>query len=74
MIVEEPENLTTLAHIKNGVVINMSVSNPDNEIEYEDIVVEIPEGIEAGIGWEYVDGIFIDNREKPEVPEEDIIS
>lgn len=51
-----------MAHIVEGKVVN--VSNWDGESEWtpNEEVVEIPEGVVAGIDWDYIDGEFIDNR------------
>ena len=64
-----------MAHIVDGKVVN--VSNWDGQSEWNPIeeVVEIPvveiidevtgESLQypaAGIGWDYVDGVFVDNR------------
>ena len=54
--------MKTYAHIVNSKVVNVSLWDgvtpwiPDEEI------VEIPEGMTAGIGWDYIDGGFVDNR------------
>ena len=64
-----------MAHIVNSTVVN--VSNWDGETQWAPVekVVEIPtveyvdeetgemlKRVTAGIGWDYVDGEFIDNR------------
>jgi hypothetical protein len=58
----EPENLKTYAHIVDGRVVNVSLWDGESAWEPEEQVVEIPEGVTAGIDWDYVDGEFVDNR------------
>jgi hypothetical protein len=64
----EPDNLKTMAHIVDGKVVNVSVWDGVSEWAPAEEVVEIPDGTTAGIGWDYVDGEFVDNR--PVVEEE----
>jgi hypothetical protein len=64
----EPDNLKTMAHIVDGKVVNVSVWDGVSEWTPAEQVVEIPDGTTAGIGWDYVDGEFVDNR--PVVEEE----
>ena len=63
--IEQPENLKIYAHVANGKVVNVSVwaETPEDKS-----LVKIPEGSPAGIGWDYIDGEFVDNRPKPEIP------
>ena len=51
-----------MAHIVDGKVVNVSLW--DGEIRWDpaEEVVEIPEGVSAGVEWDYVDGLFVDNR------------
>jgi hypothetical protein len=63
--IEQPENLKTFAHIVDGKVVNVSLwaETPEDET-----LVEIPKGVTAGIDWDYIDGKFVDNRPKSEMP------
>jgi hypothetical protein len=68
----ESKNLAYYAHVKNGVVENVSIWDGVQPYDPgEDfILIPIPYTIDeegevrhvAGIGWHYVDGEFIDNR------------
>jgi hypothetical protein len=60
--IDEPENLKTYAHIVNGKVVNVSVWDSESDWTPDEEIVEIPEGSHAGIGWDYDDTKFIDNR------------
>jgi hypothetical protein len=60
--IEKPDNLKTYAHIVDGKVVNVSVWDGVSSYEPAEELVEIPEGVTAGIGWDYVDGEFVDNR------------
>ena len=51
-----------MAHIVDGAVTNVSLWDGETSWTPAEEVVEIPEGIVAGIGWDYVDGEFVDNR------------
>jgi hypothetical protein len=51
-----------MAHIVDGKVINVSLWDGVTHWEPSENVVEIPEGVVAGIGWDYIDGEFVDNR------------
>jgi hypothetical protein len=62
MNIQEPENLKTYAHIIDGVVVNVSLWDGESDWTPAEETVEIPEGVSAGIGWDYVDGEFVDNR------------
>jgi hypothetical protein len=64
--IQEPENLKTYAHILDGKVVNVSLWA---EAPKDETLVEIPEGITAGIDWDYIDGEFVDNRPKTEMPQ-----
>ena len=52
------------AEIIDGKVVNVSlwVGIPEDKT-----LVEIPKDSHAGIGWDYVDGEFVDNRPQPEI-------
>ena len=58
----EPETLKTYAHIVEGKVVNVSLWDGESAWEPAEEVVEILDGVIAGIGWDYVDGEFVDNR------------
>jgi hypothetical protein len=62
--------MKTYAHIVDGKVVNVSLWDGVTEWHPTEDVVEIPEGIAAGIDWDYVDGEFVDNRPTDEQPEE----
>ena len=62
MNIQEPENLKTYAHIVDSVVVNVSLWDGVTAWTPAEETVEIPEGVSAGIGWDYVDGQFVDNR------------
>ena len=69
---QEPSNLRHYAHVIDGKVVNVSVwdgvqpYSPPNGAQ----MIPLPtftddDGIErhiGGIGWDYVDGQFVDNR------------
>jgi hypothetical protein len=59
--------MKTYAHIVNDKVVNVSLWDGESAWQPAEDVVEIPEGVSAGIGWDYVDGMFVDNRPAPEV-------
>lgn len=56
----------TYAQILDGKVINVSVWNNEPAEELKGQSVEIPKNSYAGIGWDYIDGKFVDNRPEPE--------
>lgn len=62
MEIVEPENVKRMAHIVDGKVVNVSLWDGESNWTPVEEVVEIPEGIIAGIGWDYIDGEFVDNR------------
>lgn len=62
MKIEETNNLKNYAHIVDGKVVNVSVWDGVSPFEPAEELVEIPEGVTAGIDWDYVDGEFVDNR------------
>jgi hypothetical protein len=51
-----------MAHVVDGTVVNVSKWDGVSPWNPAETVVEIPEGVAAGIGWDYVDGVFVDNR------------
>ena len=62
MGIEKSQNLKTFAHIVEGKVVNLSVWNGESDWTPDQEVVEISEGLQAAIGWDYIDGQFVDNR------------
>jgi hypothetical protein len=66
MKIVEPDNLKRFAHIVDGKVVNVSLWDGVSAWEPAEEVVEIPEGVTAGIDWDYIDGEFEDNRPQPE--------
>ena len=62
MKITETDNLKTFAHIVDGKVVNVSLWDGESDWTPAEEVVEIPEGVTAGIDWDYVDGEFVDNR------------
>ena len=68
MNIEEPKNLKTYAHIVDSKVVNVGVWDGDSLNSPDQELVNIPEGSHAGIDWDYIDGEFVDNRPKPELP------
>lgn len=51
-----------MAHIVDGKVVNVSLWDGATPWTPAEEVVEVPGGTTAGIGWDYVDGQFADNR------------
>lgn len=51
-----------MAHIVGGSVVNVSLWDGETPWTPAGEVVEIPEGVAAGPGWDYVSGVFADNR------------
>lgn len=51
-----------MAHIVDGKVINVSKWDGETPWSPAEQVVEIPEGVTAGPGWDYMGGVFVDNR------------
>jgi len=62
MNIQEPETLKHMAHIVDGKVVNVSLWDGATEWSPAEEVVEISKGTNVGIGWDYVDGVFTDNR------------
>ena len=54
--------MKTYAHILDGKVVNVSIWDGESEWTPDEEIVEIPEETPAGIGWDYIDGQFVDNR------------
>lgn len=51
-----------MAHIENGVVVNVSLWDGESNWTPNGLVVEIPEDSLVSIGWAYVDENFIDSN------------
>jgi hypothetical protein len=54
--------MKTYAHIVDGKVVNVSLWDGVTSWTPAEEVVEIPEGVVAGIDWDYINGEFVDNR------------
>ena len=61
------ENLKIYAHINDGKIVNVSIWDGEAPYSPDEELVEIPDGSNAGIGWDYNDGQFVDNRPKSEI-------
>ena len=69
---QEPDNLRGYAHVVDSVVVNVSVWDGVQPYDPGEGVTMVPlpyttdeDGTiryTAGIGWDYVDGTFVDNR------------
>jgi hypothetical protein len=57
----------TYALIENEKVVNVILWDGQSEIYNSDDLIEVTNN--AGIGWDYVDGKFTDNRPEPTEPE-----
>lgn len=57
----------TYAIIKQGKVTNVIVWDGESDWIYDGEAVEIIGA--GGIGWDYIEGEFIDNRPEPTEPE-----
>jgi hypothetical protein len=53
------------AHIVDGKVVNVSIWDGKTPYNPSQELIEIPKGINAGIGWDYANGDFTDNRPEP---------
>jgi hypothetical protein len=69
MNIQEPEDLKTMAHIVNGKVVNVSIWDGQTPFTADEELVEMPEGVIAGIDWDYTNGKFVDNRPAPIIPQ-----
>jgi hypothetical protein len=58
--------MKTYAQIINNKVVNVSLWDGESEWNPDEELVEIPEGVNAGIDWDYINGEFVDNRPQPE--------
>jgi hypothetical protein len=63
--IQESKNLKTFAHIVEGRVVNVSLWDGETPYNPSQELIEIPEGSHAGIGWDYANGDFTDNRPEP---------
>jgi hypothetical protein len=54
--------MKTYAHIIDGKVVNVSLWDGVTPWTPDEDIAEIPEGVIAGIGWDYIDGVFVDSR------------
>ena len=54
----------------DSTVINVVVWDGVTDWPHSEVVVDLTEFPNVGIGWDYVDGEFVDNRPEPE-PEPD---
>jgi hypothetical protein len=61
----QPKNY---AHIIDGKVVNVSVWDGKSPYTPDGELIEIPENIIAGIDFDYLDGEFVDNRPRLEIP------
>jgi frataxin-like iron-binding protein CyaY len=50
------------AQIENGKVVNTVVANDEFAAQQGWVLCE-----NGGIGWDYINGQFVDNRSKPEI-------
>jgi GH25 family lysozyme M1 (1,4-beta-N-acetylmuramidase) len=57
-------NLKNYAHIFENKIVNVSVWDGETPYATNEELVVIPEDSKAGIGWDYIDGNFTDNRPK----------
>lgn len=64
-------DIKRIAHIENGEVVNISLSDGETPLSYPHLTIELPEGSEVDIGWEYIEGELVDNRPKPDWTLED---
>ena len=58
--------MKTYAEIVKNKVVNVVLWDGVAPFQLGVALVEIPKGSHAGIGWDYVDGKFVDNRPTPE--------
>jgi hypothetical protein len=59
--------IKTYALIEDGKVVNVIVWDGESELNSSVELVELTNN--AGIGWDYVNGKFADNRPEPTEPE-----
>ena len=66
----EPDNLKHYAIVVDGVVVNTVVWDGVTEYNPGGLLVDLT-GLdpEPGIGWDYLDGKFVDNRPVVSYPE-----
>jgi hypothetical protein len=63
----ESQVLKSYAHVENGIVVNVSVWDGESDWTPLEEIIEIPEGVTAGIGWSWTGEKFVDDR--PEIIE-----
>jgi hypothetical protein len=51
-----------MAHIIDGKIVNVSLWDGVTQWEPAEETIEIPEGVNAGIGWDWDGKKFFDNR------------
>ena len=54
--------MKTYAQIENGKVVDTAVADDDFAAQQGWVLCEV-----GGIGWDYINGQFVDNRSKPEI-------
>jgi hypothetical protein len=71
MKIIERQNFKQMAHIIDGKVVNISLWDGVTQWKPVEEVIEISDNLPAGIGWDYVNGQFVNNNiiEETEVPD-----
>lgn len=69
MSIEEITNLKKYAHVVEGKVVNVSVWDGKETYESEQELIELASDSLVGVGWDYSDGDFTDNRPNTNIPE-----
>jgi hypothetical protein len=69
MSIEETTNLKKYAHVLDGKVVNVSVWDGQATYESEEELIEVPNNSLIGVGWDYSNGDFSDNRPTTNIPE-----
>lgn len=59
-IVGEPDLVSRFAIVEDGVVANVVNWDGKQELPAELHLIAVPDDV--GVGWDYVDGEFVDNR------------
>lgn len=59
-IVGEPDSVSRFAIVEDNVVINVVNWDGKQEIPAEPHLIAVTDDV--GVGWDYVDGEFVDNR------------
>ena len=55
----------------DSTVVNVVVWDGVTDWPHDEVVVDLTDWTGVGIGWDYVDGEFVDNRPEPEPEPED---